>query len=149
MREDEWKMNFRLSKIDFFKLVDMIRPYARKRSSKVRKDVLSLEKRVAITLHYLKDQGSMRMTANVFGIARCTVGQVVQEICSVITKNLGPQLIKFPKSKEDVSACTADFLQRNSGTHLRVQQFYISCLSALRHHEDHHVQHAVRSQASH
>ena len=87
MREDEWKMNFRLSKIDFFKLVDMIRPYARKRSSKVRKDVLSLEKRVAITLHYLKDQGSMRMTANVFGIARCTVGQVVQEICSVITKN--------------------------------------------------------------
>ena len=74
MLSDEWKNNLRISKEDFRVLLKMIRPFAVTRSSKVRRDVLSLEKRVAVTLHYLKDQGSMRMTANAFGIARCTVG---------------------------------------------------------------------------
>ena len=54
------------------KLVDAIRPFAKLRSSKVCQDVLSLEKRIAMTLYYLKDQGSMKMTANTFGIARCS-----------------------------------------------------------------------------
>ena len=63
------------------KLVDTIRPFAKLRSSKVRQERKSLLKRIAITLHYLKDQGSMKMTANIFGIARCTVGAFVHEIC--------------------------------------------------------------------
>lgn len=53
--------------------------FRKNKVSKVRKDVLSLEKRIAVSFHSLKDQGSMRMTANAFGIARCTVGQIVQE----------------------------------------------------------------------
>ena len=88
----------------------MIRPFPVTRSSKVRRDVLSLEKRVAITLHYLKDQGSMRMTANVFGIARCTVGQIIQETCMILTKNIGLELIKFPETKEEVSTEISAFL---------------------------------------
>ena len=36
------------------------RPFAKLRSSKVRRDVLGLEKRTTITLYYLKDQGSMK-----------------------------------------------------------------------------------------
>ena len=89
MSPDEWKSNLRISKDDFTKLISMLKPYAKERSTKIRKDVISFEKRVAITLYYLKDQGSMKMTANTFGIARCTVGQVVYEICEIITKNLG------------------------------------------------------------
>lgn len=131
MSPDEWKKNLRISKEDFSLLVNMMKPYVKSRSSKVRGDVLSLEKRVAVTLHYLKDQGSMRMTANTFGIARCTVGQVVQEICTVLTKNLGPELIKFPQTKEEVSTATAAFLQRFGfpqvigcvdGTHIPIKQ---------------------------
>ena len=90
MDPNEWKSNLRMSKDDFLELVETIRPY------QVRTDVISLEKRVAITLYYLKDQGSMRLTANAFGIARCTVGQVVYEICAIITTHLGPSLIRFP-----------------------------------------------------
>ena len=49
------------------------------------------------------------MTANT-GIARCTVGQCVQEICSIISKKIGPSLIKFPTEKEDVVKATSSFL---------------------------------------
>ena len=74
--------------------------------------MISLEKRVAITLYYLKDQGSMKMTANTFGIARCTVGQVIHEICGIITNDLGPELIKFPTEKSEIVATTSQFLER-------------------------------------
>ena len=131
MSSDEWKNNLRISKEDFRVLVKMIRPFAVTRSSKIRRDVLSLEKRVAVTLHYLKDQGSMRMTANAFGIARCTVGQIIQEICMILTKNIGPELIKFPETKEEVSTEISAFLQRFGfpqvigcidGTHIPIKQ---------------------------
>ena len=52
------------------------------------------------------------MTANTFGIARCTVGQVVHEICKILTENVGPQLIKFPVEREEVMESTAQFLKR-------------------------------------
>ena len=38
------------------------RPFGKLRSAKVRQDVLSSEKRIAITLYSLKDQESMKMT---------------------------------------------------------------------------------------
>ena len=100
-----------MPKDKFHKLVDLIRPFAKVRSSKVRQDVLSIEKRVAITIYYLKDQGSMQITANAFGTASCTVGQIVQEICCILTKNVGAELIKFPEEKEEVLKATAEFLQ--------------------------------------
>lgn len=104
--------NLRTSKEDFLTLVDMIKPYTKSRSAKVWQDVFSLKKRVAITVHYLKDQRSMQMTANAFGIARCTVGQVIHEICYILLKNVGPELITFPETEEEVSKATAEFLQR-------------------------------------
>ena len=52
------------------------------------------------------------MTANVFGIARCTVGQVIKEICTIITSNLGPKMIKFPTEKDKVLKATSEFLNR-------------------------------------
>ena len=89
MDSEEWKNNFRMTKFDFYRLANLLRPFAREGSTKVRHDSVSLEKRLAITLCYLKDQGSMKMTANSFGIARCTVGRVVEEICTLISENIG------------------------------------------------------------
>jgi len=70
MDEGVWRENFRMSKDSFYKLVSLIRPFAKERSTKVRADTINLEKRVAITLYYLKDQGSMKMVANTFAVAR-------------------------------------------------------------------------------
>jgi len=73
----------------------------------------------------------MRMTGNAFSIARCTVGQVVKEICTVLTKNIGTELIRFPKSKEEVSTTIASFAERFGfpqvigcvdGTHTPIKQ---------------------------
>ena len=56
LAEEEWKKNLRMAKHDFHKLVDLIKPFAVERSTRVRKDTIDLSKRVAITLYYLKDQ---------------------------------------------------------------------------------------------
>ena len=112
MALQEWSDNFRMSKDDFFQLVEIIRSYARERSSKVRKYPITLEKRLAITWYYLKDQGSMKMTANVFGIARCTVDQVIHQICKILSEKIGPDMIKFPTGKDQVMEATSEFLNR-------------------------------------
>ena len=131
MSPEEWKNNLRLSKEDFYKLVDAIRSFAKVRSSKVRQDLLSLEKRIAITLHYLKDQGSMKMTENTFGMARCTLGAVVHEIYQILNENIGPKIAKFPVSKQEVAEATGHFLQQFGfpkvigyvdGTHIPITQ---------------------------
>ncbi len=131
MVDEEWKINFRMSKQNFFTLVEWIRPYWDERSSKFRNDTIMLEKRLAITLYYLKDQGSMQCTANLFGIGRCTVGQVLYEICVIISTYIAPKLIKFPVEKEDVLTGMAQFSKRFGfpqvigcidGTHIPIQQ---------------------------
>ena len=48
------------------------RPYLQPGRSPRGLDVLSVEKQLALTLYFLKDQGSLSMTANAFGIACCT-----------------------------------------------------------------------------
>ena len=52
----------------------------------------------------------MKMTANSFGIARCTVGHAVEEICTLISENIGPSFV-FPSEKNDVLNATSCFLQ--------------------------------------
>ena len=51
------------------KLTDMLRIFVTPNPKAFRKDVISAEKRVALVLYYLKDQGSLRMAANTFGVS--------------------------------------------------------------------------------
>ena len=53
----------------FMKLTDMLRIFVTPNPKAFRKDVISAEKRVALVLYYLKDQGSLRMAANTFGVS--------------------------------------------------------------------------------
>ena len=129
--EEEWKKNLRISKANFLKLVNLIKPYAKERSSRVRQDVISLEKRVAIALYYLEDQGSMQITSNTFGITPCTVRQVIQEKCGILTKDIVPEFIKFSIEKGEVLESVFQFQQRFGfpqlircidGTHIPIKQ---------------------------
>ena len=54
----------------------------------------------------------MKMTANSYGIAKCTVGRVVEEIFTLISENVGPSFIVFPSDKNDVLNETSCFLQK-------------------------------------
>ena len=45
----------------FIKLTDMLRVFVTPNPKAFKKDVISAEKRVALVIYYLKDQGSLRM----------------------------------------------------------------------------------------
>ena len=103
MAEDEWKknlQNLRMTCYDFLELLSLIEPFFHERSDAVRKNTLSLDKRLALTLHYLKDQGSCSMTCNAFGCSKATISLGVNEVCNIKTNYLGPIIIKYPVVQE-------------------------------------------------
>ena len=62
--EENWKKNFRMTQEMFYELVEELRPYISPDNSTPNYRALSADKKVAITLYYLKDTGSLIMTAN-------------------------------------------------------------------------------------
>ena len=72
MEESEWKLNLRLSKENFMELVHRLRPQLAPKPRSFRPDSNTAEKTLAITLHYFKDQGSLRVVANAFGVPPST-----------------------------------------------------------------------------
>ena len=107
-----WKKNFRVRREDFLELVEMIRPYARETSKRARQDIITVEKRVAMTLHYLKDQGSVAIAANVFDCSISSTCNAVKEVCRILSKNISPCMIKYPSSKAVVEKANRGFLQK-------------------------------------
>lgn len=69
-----------MTKDDFLHLVDQLRIDIQPDENPVR-DSLPPEKKVAMTLYYLKDQGSYLMTCNAFGVAKSTLSSVVKDVC--------------------------------------------------------------------
>ena len=57
----------------FMKLTDILRLFATPNPKSFRKDVISAKKRVTLGLYYLKDQGSLQMRVNAFGVSVSTV----------------------------------------------------------------------------
>ena len=51
----------------------------------------------------------MKMTGNTFGIARCTVGAAVHEICQIVSENIGPKIVKFPVYMHKVAEAAGHF----------------------------------------
>ena len=81
---EEWKENFRMSKPNFMKLCNLLRPYIEKETTRFRKP-LTVQTQVAITLYYIADEGRMQKVANAFGIAKCTVSVVVRFVTQIIS----------------------------------------------------------------
>ena len=86
-----------MPKEDFLNLCDLLRPFVSPSPTSPNYRKLSLEKKVALTLYYLQDTGSIWMTANTFGIHQCTVSKMIHEVCSAITSKLGPLYICLPQ----------------------------------------------------
>ena len=108
MPAQEWSYNFRMSYASFMKLADILRPYITPNEQSFRRDTISVEKRLALVLYYLKDQGSLRMTANSFGVSTATVS-ISSKVCGAICEHLGPLFMKFPFSKDEMKAAASKF----------------------------------------
>ena len=94
------RKNFRLGRNDFEELLELIKPYAAKRSKRARQDVITINKRIAMTLYYLKDQGHFGMTANLFGCSIASVSKAVKEVCRILSTHIGASLVKFSFRKK-------------------------------------------------
>lgn len=130
--EWDWKKNLRMDRDVFMSLADEIRPYFQPGRSPRGLDVLSVEKQLALTLYLvLKDQGSLSMTANTFGVAFCTVSVIFRKVCDVITTVLGPQYIKLPSTDEQMKDLVKGMEDKHGfpqafgcvdGTHIAITQ---------------------------
>ena len=72
---------------------------------------VDVEKQVEIVLYYLADEGRMRKTANVFGIAKCTVSKIIYGVTKAINIYLGPKFIRLLISEEEVTESYRLFLE--------------------------------------
>ena len=70
---------------------------------------MNTDKKLALTLYYLKDTGSLIITANNFGVAINTASSVIYEVCLAICQNLGPQYIRLPKTREEMREKVSEF----------------------------------------
>lgn len=126
----DWLKNFRMTRGDFLNIADILRP-SLIHSFKGPRPGLSVEKQIAITLHYLKDPGTMAVTANAFGVAIYTVSNTVKRVCSAINEHLGPTLIKTPTTVQEVGLAAKNFQEKFGfpqviglvdGTHIPIKQ---------------------------
>ena len=69
--------------------------------------------------------------ANAFGIGRSTVSTIIKEVTELISKKLGPKLIKFPTTTEKVEKSVNLFYKQHGfpqclgaidGTHVNIKQ---------------------------
>jgi len=84
--EEAWKKNFRMTRNSFEKLVTKLSPYISPNLLSPNNRIISVQKKLAIALYFLKDTGSLGMTANAFGIAINTTSGIVTEVCDALTK---------------------------------------------------------------
>ena len=63
-----WKKNFRMTKESFMKLLAKISALISSKSNPPNYILLSTEKKLVVTLYYLKDTGFLWMTAKTFGL---------------------------------------------------------------------------------
>lgn len=57
---------------------------------------LSVEKKLAITPHYLRDTESITVTTNSFGVSRSTESPTIRTLCISINTYLGPRYLRVP-----------------------------------------------------
>ena len=102
-------MNVRIDVHCFMELVNSIRDHVEPNLKSFPSDTVTGEKRVAMVLYYLKDQGSFRMTSNTLGVSLATVSRSLRMVCYAINKILGPTLIKSPSTIKEIKSATRKF----------------------------------------
>ena len=104
-----WKKNVRMSKQSFYDLVHKLHPVIGPKPNTPNYRYLTTEKKLAATLYYLKDTGSLWITANTFGIHQCTVTKIVTQVCHAINTVLGPTYLHLPRDVNEMREKASEF----------------------------------------
>ena len=130
MLEEEWKENFRMSRVSFFNLASLLCPHVEGQVTVMREPV-AVETQLAVTLYYLSDEGRLRKVANAFGLSRSCCSIIVRRVSSAVTTHLSPLYIKLPTTETGVKERVTKFYQTFSvpqclgaidGTHIEIKQ---------------------------
>ena len=107
--DEEWRKNFRMSQADFNKLLEDLLPHISPHENSPNYRAIPAKKKLAITLYYLKDTGSLRMTANTFGVHISTASKTIHQVCQAISQVLGPKYVRLPKDHKEMQQKAAEF----------------------------------------
>ena len=93
----------------FMSVLDELLPFLTPKPNSPNHRALSAEKKLSMTLYYLKDTGSLNMTANSFGVAICTVSTVIYDVCHSISTYLGPKYLHLPRNENEIKQKVGEF----------------------------------------
>ena len=94
----DWVEKVRLGKDTFNYFCQQLSTALRRQDTVMRK-AIAVERRVAVTLWFLAAPCEYRTIAHLFGIARSTVCEIVQETCVLIVRTLLHKHILFPNGE--------------------------------------------------
>ena len=103
-----WKKNFHFTRNQFFNLTNELQPCISPNLLS-NHHALNADKKLALTLYYFKDTGSLILTANNFGVAINTASSVIYVVCLAVWQNLGSQYILLPKTREEMREKISEF----------------------------------------
>ena len=98
-----------MTKESFMKLLAKISSLIPPKSNSSNYRLLSAEKKLAITSYYLKDTGSLWITANAFGLHQCTISKILIEVCDAINKVAGPEYLFLSRNEEEMKKVVSKF----------------------------------------
>ena len=111
--ESTWQESLGMTKDNFMALCDELRPFIHRERSTFRKPI-TVEARVAMTLHYLvAEGGGLGFTAAKFGIAKSTLCIIIREVCQYIKTELAPKHIQLPKGEACVRQLSDGFKSKH------------------------------------
>ena len=96
------RKNFGMNKEDFFELPGLLEPIIKPEENSLNYRQLITEKKLAFTLYYLNDTGSLWITPNRFGVYQCTVSKRLPKVCKAINEILGPKYLYLPRNTEEI-----------------------------------------------
>ena len=114
--DEEWIENFQMSMKSFQALCDPLK----KQTTHLRSP-LSVEKQVAMFLHYISGEGRLRKTTNAFGTAKSTTSKVIQQVGTVISRTMS-DLITLQTAEVEVKELRARFKEAHG---------FLQCIGAI------------------
>lgn len=79
------------------------------REDTVFRHAVPLRKRVAISLYSLASSGELRTVANLFGVGKTTVAEILHEFCAFVCVKLRDKWIRYPSTPQEIQAAVDDF----------------------------------------
>ena len=100
-----------MNREDLFELAGLLESIIRPKGNSPNYGQLTTEKKLAITLYYLKDTGSLWMNAHTFGVYQCTFLKTLSEVFQALNEILSPKYLYLPRNTEEMREIVSKFDQ--------------------------------------